>query len=141
MSVDRPGTGRAALRILIADDQPQFRQFLRHVLETDPALKVVGEAIDGEQAVQLAERLKPDVVLMNMEMPGIAGLEAARQLKARRRETRVVLLSALGDEAHQRAALDGGADAFLPKAAPVPEIMFVVREVAKPLQRRRSSSV
>ena len=127
------------MRILIADDQPHFRHFLRHVLETDPALQVVAEAIDGEQAVQLAERLKPEVVVINMEMPGMAGLEAARQVKAAHRETRVVLLSALGDEAHQRAALAGGADAFLPKAAPVPEIMFVVRGVANPLPRRRSN--
>ncbi|HUI42034.1 MAG TPA: response regulator transcription factor [Terriglobia bacterium] len=129
------------MRILLADQQSHFRRFLRRVLEKDPALEVVAEAMDGEQAVQLAESLQPEIVMMSIELPGLDGLEAARRVKERLREAKVVLLSALGDEAHERAAFEGGADAFLPKSTPVAEIVNVLHGIGKPSQGQRPDSV
>jgi two-component system, NarL family, response regulator NreC len=119
---------RNALRILVADNHPDFREFLKRILLADPAVEVVGQADDGEEALQLAALLEPEVVLIEMEMPRLQGVEAARQLKERRRQTRVILMSLLGDEAHRRIALDSGADGFVAKLdTPVSEFLSVIR--------------
>src|SRR2546426_3181287 len=77
------------LKVLIADDSPAFRAFLRHILEMERDLRVVGEAADGEEAVQHARELKPDVVLLDIDLPGPDGLQAARRIKASLPATRV----------------------------------------------------
>jgi two-component system, NarL family, response regulator DegU len=105
------------MRVLIADQHVIFREFLKSFFARIPEFQVAGEASDGLEAVELVDRLKPDLVLMDIEMPRMDGLEAARRIKAHNDETSVILLSAVDDDAHRRAAHRSGADAFLPKDA------------------------
>ncbi len=93
---------------------------------------MVGEAGDGEEAVRLARDLRPDVVLMDIGMPGLDGLEATRRIKADRPEARVIILTVHGEEAYRRAAGESGADAFLPKKALIALLLSVKAEEAKP---------
>jgi DNA-binding NarL/FixJ family response regulator len=106
-----------SLRVIIADEHVAFRDFLKSFLARMPDFQVTGEAADGIEAVELVARLKPDLILMDIEMPRMNGLEAARRIKTSNKGTCVVLLSALADEAHHQAARRSGADAFLPKTA------------------------
>ena len=106
------------LKVLIADDSPAFRAFLHHILEMERDLRVVGEAADGEEAVQHARELKPDVVLLDIDLPGPDGLQAARRIKASLPATRVIMLSRVDGEAYRVAAFRHGANLFLPKGAP-----------------------
>src|SRR4051794_11899401 len=84
---DRP------IRVLLVDDHAVVRKGLRALFERDPGIDVVGEAQDGEHAVQTVERLRPDVVLMDLEMPGIGGVEAARQISASHPDVKIVVLT------------------------------------------------
>jgi DNA-binding NarL/FixJ family response regulator len=117
------------LNILIADDYSGFREFLKSFLAKMPETCLAGEAADGEEAVQLVGRLKPDLVLMDIEMPRMDGLEATRQIKARSAPTKVVLLSAVADEARSKSAADCGADGFLAKGTSVREMITALRDV------------
>ena len=83
-----------AVRILIADDHHIYRIGLRRVIEMEPGLQVVGEAADGEQAVQMARRLKPDILLLDLVMPRLTGMEALRELSAAAVPVRTVVLTA-----------------------------------------------
>ncbi len=105
------------MRVLVADEHVTFREFLKSFLSRIPEFQVAGEASDGLEAVELVARLNPDLVLMDIEMPRMDGLEAARRIKAHNNGTSIILLSAVGDEAHRQAANRTGADAFLPKDA------------------------
>jgi len=107
----------APLRLLIVDDVPQVRQDLRTVLTLSGGLDVVGEASNGREAIDLAVRLVPDVVLMDLEMPVLDGCEAARQIKARCPACRVVALTVHGDAAARRSACLAGFDDFIVKGA------------------------
>jgi DNA-binding NarL/FixJ family response regulator len=117
-------------RVLIADDYPAYRDFLKSFLAKMPETSIAGVARDGEEAVRLVGRLKPDLVLMDTEMPRIDGLEATRRIKARGAPTKVVLLSALADDAQSKSAADCGADGFLPKGTTVREMITALRRVA-----------
>jgi DNA-binding NarL/FixJ family response regulator len=117
-------------RVLIADDYAAFRDFLKSFLANMPETYIAGEAVDGEEAVRLVGRLKPDLVLMDTEMPRMDGLEATRRIKARGASTKVVLLSALADEAQSKSAKECGADGFLPKGATVREMITALRRVS-----------
>jgi len=93
------------VRILLADDHAVLRSGLRALLETEPDLKVVAEAPNGLEAVRLLEQHKPDVALVDISMPGLNGIEIARQAKTCSPTTRVIILSAYGDEDYVREAL------------------------------------
>jgi DNA-binding NarL/FixJ family response regulator len=93
-----------SMRVLIADEHVTFREFLKSFLFRIPGFQVAGEASDGVEAVELVAQLKPDLVLMDIDMSRMDGLEAARRIKARNDGTSVVLLSAVADEAHRQAA-------------------------------------
>jgi DNA-binding NarL/FixJ family response regulator len=111
-------------RILIADDRSQARDGLRALLATVPAVEVVGEAVNGQEAVQLVVESRPDVVLMDAKMPVLDGLEATRLIKAEWPEVRVIVLTihaALGAE-----ALAAGANAFLVKGCPAGELLGTI---------------
>lgn len=112
-------TGR--IRVLIVDDVDQSRAGLSALLETVSDVEVVGEARDGEQAVRLVADCRPDVVVMDLRMPGVDGLEATRVIKARWPHTRVVLLTIYACRRHDAAG--AGADAFVVKGAPAPELL------------------
>lgn len=100
---------------LIVDDDLAFRKAVRQLLERAPEVSVVGEATDGEEALQLAQELRPDVVLMDISMPRLDGLEATRRIKAERPEMKVIVLTVHQEEAYRKTACECGADAFLTK--------------------------
>jgi DNA-binding NarL/FixJ family response regulator len=102
------------MRILIADDDRHARAGLRALLGTYPACEIVGEAVNGQDAIEQIERCRPDAVLLDVWMPVLDGLEAARMIKERRPEVAIVVLSM--DSGHRAAALAAGAAAFISKA-------------------------
>jgi DNA-binding NarL/FixJ family response regulator len=114
------------LRLLIADDQPLMRAGFRAVLEATGDMDVVGEAADGEQAVELARRLSPDVVLMDIRMPLLDGIEATRRLTGHR----VLILTTFGLDDYIIDALRAGASGFMLKDAPTEELVRAVRVIA-----------
>ena len=116
-----------AIRVLLVDDHPVVRQGLRALLSTQDGIDVVGEAGDGEAAVAAAERLSPDVVLMDVVMPGIDGVEALRRIGGRRPQTRVVMLTSYADERRAMEAVDAGASGFLLKDASPRDVVAAIR--------------
>jgi len=116
--------------VLIADDQALVRVGLRKILETEPETTVVGEAGDGEDAVIQAHRLRPDVVLMDIRMPVLDGIEATRRIVGDRAATRVLILTTFGLDTYVYDALRAGASGFMLKDAPPEEIAAAVRIVA-----------
>src|SRR5881409_3815626 len=105
-----------AMNVLIADDDPGFRGALKRILGTKPNVHTVWEAKDGEEAVQLTRAFRPDVVLMDLAMPRINGLEATRMIKAIQPDVRVIVCSVHNESIYRRAAGADGADAFIPKS-------------------------
>ena len=116
--------------VLIADDQALVRVGLRKIFESDPALTVVGEAGDGEDAVAEARRSLPDVVLMDIRMPVLDGIEATRRIVRAQPGTRVLILTTFGLDGYVYDALHAGASGFMLKDAPPEEIAAAVRIVA-----------
>jgi len=116
--------------VLIADDQALVRVGLRKILESDPALTVVGEAGDGEDAVAEARRSLPDVVLMDIRMPVLDGIEATRRIVRAQPGTRVLILTTFGLDGYVYDALHAGASGFMLKDAPPEELVAAVRIVA-----------
>jgi DNA-binding NarL/FixJ family response regulator len=114
------------LRVVIADDQPMMRAGFKAVLEAAGDIEVVGEAGDGEQAVRAALEFVPDVVLMDIRMPGMDGIEATRRLPRQR----VLILTTFGLDQYILEALRAGASGFLLKDAPTEEVVAAVRAVA-----------
>jgi DNA-binding NarL/FixJ family response regulator len=111
------------VQILIVDDVAQVRQDLRTALTLAGGLEVVGEAGGGRDALELEQKLLPDVVLMDLEMPDMDGWEAARRIKARRPGCRIVALTIHDDEQSRGAALRAGVDAFVLKGVPLDELL------------------
>jgi DNA-binding NarL/FixJ family response regulator len=118
------------ISILIADDQALVRVGLRKILESEPETTVVGEAADGEDAVALARELRPDVVLMDIRMPVLDGIEATRRIVRAQPATRVLILTTFGLDGYVYDALHAGASGFMLKDAPPEEIAAAVRIVA-----------
>jgi DNA-binding NarL/FixJ family response regulator len=116
--------------VLIADDQALVRVGLRKILEVEPDTDVVGEASDGEDAVREARRLRPDVVLMDIRMPVLDGIEATRRIVAAQPDAKVLVLTTFGLDGYVFEALRAGASGFMLKDAPPEEIAAAVRIVA-----------
>ena len=113
--------GSSSIRVVIADDHPITRAGLRSTLEALPDIAVVGEASDGAEALRLAEELVPDVLLLDVEMPTMTGVEVAEKLKAMDSPVRVLALSAYDDEEYVHGLLDSGAAGYLMKEETQPE--------------------
>jgi DNA-binding NarL/FixJ family response regulator len=118
------------IRVLIADDQTLVRAGFRAILETQDDLDVVGEAEDGGQAVDLARELRPDVVLMDVRMPGLDGIEATRRLLRDDGAPRVLMLTTFDLDEYVYEAMKAGASGFLLKDAPRDQLIGAVRTVA-----------
>ncbi len=118
------------VKILLVDDQSAVRDGLRMRLELEPDLTIVGEAGDGLEAVALAQTLAPDVVVMDVEMPGLDGIEAARQLQERAPGMAIVMLSIHCDAATHTRAREAGASAFVEKRAAVDVLLAEIRRAA-----------
>ena len=120
------------IRVLLADDQGLVRAGFRALLDAEDDIEVVGEAGDGEEAVRLAEQLRPDVVLMDIRMPGVDGLAATRRIAGdeRLRETRVVILTTFDLDEYVFEALRAGASGFLVKDTRPADLVQAVRVVA-----------
>lgn len=119
--------GENSINVLIADTEQAYRSFIRRILETQGDLRVIGEAADGNEVVHLAEQLRPDVVLFDMGLLGGGSFDGTRQIKASLPETRIIMLSVLSEEAQGQAATKYGADAYVSKTAPIPEILAAIR--------------
>ena len=119
----------APISIILADDHAMVREGTREILERYPDLNVVGEAEDGEQAVQLTSKLQPDVVLMDIGMPRVNGIEATRRIKAQFPKVAVLVLTAYDDDQYVIAILQAGAAGYLLKSARGSELVEAVRSV------------
>jgi DNA-binding NarL/FixJ family response regulator len=116
--------------VIVCDDQALVRVGLRKILEAEPGISVVGEAADGEDAVTGARRLRPDLVLMDIRMPVLDGIEATRRIVRARPSTHVLILTTFGLDEYVYDALRAGASGFMLKDAPPEEIAAAVRIVA-----------
>ena len=123
-------THESALSVLVVDDEPLIRSALRDMLE-DEGIAVLGEAADGNEAVALARELTPDVILMDLRMPGMGGIEAIRTIRAERPASRVIVLSAYDDPSLSDGAAQAGAVGYLVKGCPPAEIFDAIHHAAE----------
>jgi len=119
------------ITVLICDDHTVVRQGLRSLLETAEDMKVIGEAENGQIAVAEASRLQPDVILMDLAMPSLNGVEAARRISGKLPSTRVLILSTYSDEKHLRQAIDAGAAGYLTKETAWTDLLRAIREATR----------
>jgi DNA-binding NarL/FixJ family response regulator len=119
-----------AIRVLIMDDHPIFRRGIRWILDAAPDIDVIGEAENGQEAIDMADRMAPDVVLVDINLPGMNGLEIARVIKRRDPRVRIIVLSVSEDDEQLFNAIKVGAAAYAPKGIAPEELMRIIREVA-----------
>jgi DNA-binding NarL/FixJ family response regulator len=126
---EQPSVIHPPVRIVIAEEHPLFRSALRGVLSEQAHLEVVGEAADGEQAVELCRRFRPELVLMGLRMPRMDGLEATRAIKREFPSTAVLVVTAFEDPDHLSEAIKAGAAGYVLKSAHAGQIIEAVRKV------------
>ncbi len=119
------------IRVLLADDHTLFREGLRSLLGSVPETEVVGEAATGQEAVQAAEALQPDVVLMDIQMPGLNGIEAARRIVATSPHVGIIVVTMFEDDDSVFAAMRAGARGYVLKGADQEEMLRAIRAVAR----------
>jgi len=119
------------IRLLIADDHTIFRAGVRLLLEAEPDIDVVGEALNGEEAAQMAESLHPDLILMDIAMPGMNGLEATRKIKSRFPNIHILVLTMHRTDEYFFEMLKAGASGYMLKAAETNELIGAIRAVAR----------
>jgi DNA-binding NarL/FixJ family response regulator len=119
-----------SISILLVDDQPMLRLGFRLVLDAQTDMSVVGEAAEGAEAVALVQSLRPDVVLMDVRMPGMDGIEATRRITHSTSDTRILILTTFDLDEYAYAGLRAGASGFLLKDVPPPDLLTAIRAVA-----------
>jgi len=132
------------IRVLLVDDQGLFREALATLLGLHSQLEIVGEAGDGEAGVALAQTLRPDVVLMDLRMPGMSGVEATRRLRGLVPEARVLVLTTFEDDDEVLAAIEAGAAGYMLKASPAEKLVEAICTVMRggsPLEPSVASKV
>jgi two-component system response regulator DegU len=118
---------KKAVTVLIADDQTLFREGIKDLLEDEKGITVVGEASTGPEAVAMAKKLKPDVILMDIKLPLMDGVAATRIVRKECPETNVLILSSYEDEAHVTEAIQAGANGYLSKMLPASELVHALK--------------
>lgn len=118
------------LRLILVDDQAMFREGLRMLLSLQPDFEIVGEASDGAAAIELARRVEPDVILMDLRMPEMDGAEATRRIRAEVPAVRVIVLTTFEDDEEVFAAIRAGAVGYLLKASPAEKVYEAIRLAA-----------
>jgi DNA-binding NarL/FixJ family response regulator len=118
------------IRLAICDDVREFRQLMRFGLGEDPDIDIVGEAADGVEAVEIVSDLRPDVVLLDLSMPKLDGLEVIESLRERAPASRIIVLSGFAAARMERLVMERGAARYLEKGAPLAEIRSAIRETA-----------
>jgi two-component system, NarL family, response regulator NreC len=127
---ERPGS-RVTTRIVLADDQNVVREAIKCLLEVEPDFEVIGETADGLSVVSLVDRLKPDVLIVDVAMPGLYGIEIARQVRERSPKTAVIVISRYVNEWYVTEALRNGASGYVVKQAEASELVHAVRMVTQ----------
>lgn len=120
-------TKKKIVKVLIADDQTLFREGIKDVLTGEKWISVVGEAANGEEAVALAKKLKPDVILMDIKLPKMDGITATKAIKKTEPNINILMLSSFEDEAHVMDAVQAGANGYLSKMLPAAELVNSIR--------------
>jgi len=118
-----------SIRVLLVDDQRLLREGLRILLELEPDLEIVGEAVNGIEAVALADQIRPDVVLMDLRLPGLDGFEATEQIRRRGLAGSVIMLTIYDDPENRARAARAGIDLFLVKGLSVEQLVAAIRQV------------
>lgn len=119
------------IRVLLVDDQQLFREALATLLSAEKSMEVVGEAEDGASAVEAASKFKPDVVLMDLRMPGMGGIEATRRIRRASPTTRILVLTTFEEDDEVFAAIQAGASGYLLKASPSAKLVEAISTVAR----------
>ena len=119
------------MKVLVVDDSEDARFLLRKRLEQKRQFEIVGEAADGEEAVSRVGELQPDLVIMDVQMPGVGGVEATRRIREKFPTTAVLAYSAFGDEAQMRAMREAGAVGYVMKDAPAEELIMRLQDSAQ----------
>ena len=119
------------VRVLIADDDVEARNLIGFILSHDPGVLLVGEAVDGDSAIILVRQAQPDVVVMDVMMPGVGGLEATRRIKREWPDTRVLVLTNLTDDETRRSAFLNGADSFITKRDLATQLLAAIKDTIR----------
>jgi DNA-binding NarL/FixJ family response regulator len=119
------------IKVLLVDDHPLFREGIRALLSAESDIEVVGEAADGKQAIELAQKLSPKIIVMDLVMPGMNGMQAAQQLHDKFPEIKVLILSMYDDDEYIRQILKAGASGYVLKRAASDDLLRAIREVEK----------
>ena len=119
------------ITIVMADDHPLIRHSLRNIIEKQPDFKIVGEAADGLEAIKLVEKLCPDIVIMDITMPGVDGLEATREIKAKKPSTGILILTVHTEDEIIISLFEAGADGYLIKSVFGDEVIQAIRALKK----------
>jgi len=123
--------GRRRISVMLADDHVLFRQALRHLLESEPDIQIVGEVGDGDSVLNVAEKHHPDVILMDISMPGTDGVSATRDVKAEIPGIKVIILTMFSEDGHVIRAVRAGADAYLLKNTEATKVIDAIRAAAR----------
>jgi DNA-binding NarL/FixJ family response regulator len=118
------------IRVLIVDDSSSFRMGMRALLEIQPDMEVAGEARSGDEAIESLEQLQPDLILLDMKMPGLTGVEVTRQIKNRWPQMKIVLMTMFADYCSK--SINAGVDAFITKGIPPEDVLSVIRGIGRP---------
>ena len=129
------------IRILIVDDDTAFRQRIQELLVSIPDFEVVGEAVDGQKAIHKAQELRPDLVLMDIRMPGMSGVEATHQLKNAMPALKILILTVFDEQEYRDSLKTIGADGYVVKKSLLDELIPTVRHIFQPSTKKEENSL